>query len=67
MCTSNMDDRMLENIVNQSRFKHLGELHKEWTEAGVSASRVTTLRHLQEKRYQATSETETSSEASYLG
>ncbi len=25
------------------------ELHKEWTEAGVSASRVTTLRRLQEK------------------
>ncbi len=51
----------------QSRFKHLGELHKEWTEAGVSASRVTTLRHLQEKGYQATSEPETPSEASYLG
>ncbi len=46
---------------------HLGELHKEWTETGVSASRVTMLRHLQEKGYQATSETETSSEASYLG
>ncbi len=28
--------------------------------------RVTTLRHLQEKGYQATSETETSSEAYYL-
>ncbi len=56
----------LENTVKQSGFKHLGELHKEWTEAGVSASRVTTLRHLQEKGYQATSETETSSEASYL-
>ncbi len=55
------------NTVKQSRFKHLGELHKEWTEAGVSASRVTTLRHLQEKGYQTTSETETSSEASYLG
>ncbi len=27
----------------QSRFKHLRELHTEWTEAGVSASRVTTL------------------------
>ncbi len=35
MCTSNRDDRKLENTVNQSRFKHLGELHKEWTEAGV--------------------------------
>ncbi len=29
MCTSNRDDRRLENTVNQSRFKHLGELHKE--------------------------------------
>ncbi len=67
MCTSNRDDHKLENTVKQSRFKHLGELHKEWTEAGVSASRVTMLRHLQEKRYRATSETETSPEASYLG
>ncbi len=66
MCTSNRDDCKLENTVKQRRFKHLRELHKEWTEAGVSASRVTTLRHLQEKSYQATSETETSSEASYL-
>ncbi len=45
----------------------MGELHKEWTEAGVSASRVTTLRRLQEKGYQATSEPETTSEAFYLG
>ncbi len=59
MCTSNSDDRELENTVKQSWFKHLGELHKEWTEAGVSASRVTSLRHLQEKGYQATSVTET--------
>ncbi len=29
MCTSNRDDRNLENTVKQSRFKHLGELHKE--------------------------------------
>ncbi len=65
-CTSNRDDRKLENTVKQSWFKHLGELHKEWTEAGVSASRVTTLRRLQEKGYQATSETETTSEASLL-
>ncbi len=50
-------------IVKQSWFKHLWELHKEWTEAGVSASRVTTLRRLQEKGYQATSEPETTSEA----
>ncbi len=65
--TSNRDDCKLENTVKQSWFKHLGELHKEWTEAGVSASRVTTLRRLQEKGYQATSEPETTSEASYLG
>ncbi len=38
-----------ENTVKQSWFRHLRELHKEWTEAGVSASRVTTLGHLQEK------------------
>ncbi len=66
-CTSNRDDCKLENTVKQSWFKHLWELHKEWTEAGVSASRVTTLRRRQEKGYQATSEPETTSEASYLG
>ncbi len=66
-CTSNRDYCKLENTVKQSWFKHLGELHKEWTEAGVSASRVTTLRRLQEKGYQAISEPETTSEASYLG
>ncbi len=53
MCTSNRDARKIENTVEQSRFKHLGELHKEWTEAGVSASRVTKLSHLQEKDYRA--------------
>ncbi len=66
-CTNNRDDRKLENTVKQIWFKHLGELHKEWTEAGVSASRVTMLRHLQEKGYQATSETETTSKMYYLG
>ncbi len=67
MCTSNRDDRKLEYTVKKSWFKHLGELHKEWTGAGVSASRVNMLRCLQEKGYQATSEPETTSEASYLG
>ncbi len=28
-------------IVKQNRFKNLGELHKDWTEAGVKASRAT--------------------------
>ncbi len=36
-CTSNRDDRSLGMIIRKSRFKNLGELHKEWTEAGVSA------------------------------
>ncbi len=48
MCISNRDDCKLENTVKQSRLKLLGELHKEWTEAGVSASRD---RHLQAKVY----------------
>ncbi len=33
MCTSKRDDSKLETTFKQSRFKHLGELHKEWTEA----------------------------------
>ncbi len=37
MCKSNRDDRKLENTVKQSRFEHLGELHKKSTEAGGSA------------------------------
>ncbi len=28
-CTSNRDDHESESTVKQSRFKHLGELHKE--------------------------------------
>ncbi len=35
-------------IVKQNRFKNLGELHKEWTEAGVKASRATTHRRVNE-------------------
>ncbi len=27
-------------LMSQNRFKNLGELHKEWTEAGVKASRA---------------------------
>ncbi len=41
-CTSNRDDRKLENTVKQSWFKHLGELHKEWTEAGVKSHHAQT-------------------------
>ncbi len=39
-CTTNRENRSLVRIVKQNRFKNLGELHKEWTEAGVKASRA---------------------------
>ncbi len=38
-------------IVKQNQFKNLGELHKEWTEAGVKASRATTHRRVKEFVY----------------
>ncbi len=43
----NRENRSLMRIVNQN----LGELHKEWTEAGVKASRATTHRHVKEFGY----------------
>ncbi len=47
-CTSNRDNRTLERIVKQNRFKNVGEIHQEWTAAGVSASRTTTHRRMQD-------------------
>ncbi len=38
-CTTNRDNRSFMRIVKQNRFKDLGELHKEWTEAGVTTHR----------------------------
>ncbi len=38
--TTNQENRIFMRIVKQNRFKNLGELHKEWTEAGVKASRA---------------------------
>ncbi len=38
-------------IVKQNQFKNLGKLHKEWTEAGVKASIVTTHRRVKEFGY----------------
>ncbi len=38
-------------IVKQNRFNNLSELHKEWTEAGVKASRATTHRRVNEFGY----------------
>ncbi len=39
-CTTNRESRSLMRIVKQNRFKNLGELLKELTEAGVKASRA---------------------------
>ncbi|KAI2663991.1 Transposable element Tc1 transposase [Labeo rohita] len=50
-CTTNRENRSLERLVKQNRFKNLGELHKEWTEAGVKASRATTHRRVEEFGY----------------
>ncbi len=50
-CTTNRENRSLMGIVKQNQFKNLGELHKEWTEAGVKASRAPTHRHVKECGY----------------
>ncbi len=50
-CTTNWENRSLIRIVKQNLFKNLGELHKEWTEAGVKASRATTHRRVKEFVY----------------
>ncbi len=47
-CTSNRDNHTVERIVKQNPFKNVGEIHKEWTAAGVSASRTTTRRRMQD-------------------
>ncbi len=50
-CTTSRENRSLMRIVKQNWFKNLGELHKEWTEAGVKPSRVTTHRRVKEFAY----------------
>ncbi len=50
-CTTNRENCSLMRIVKQNRFKNLGELHKEWTEAGIKASRATTHRRVKEFGY----------------
>ncbi len=50
-CTTNRENRSLMRFVKQNRFKNLGELHKEWTEAGVKASRATTHRRVKKFGY----------------
>ncbi len=50
-CTTNREKSSLVRIVKQNQFKNLGELYKEWTEAGVKASRATTHRRVKEFGY----------------
>ncbi len=50
-CTTNRENRSLMRIVKQNKFKNLGELHKEWTEDGVKASRATAHRRFEEFGY----------------
>ncbi len=50
-CTTNRENHSLMRIVKQNQFENLGELHKEWTEAGVKASRATTHRLVKEFGY----------------
>ncbi|KAI2651502.1 Transposable element Tcb2 transposase [Labeo rohita] len=50
-CATNRENRSLERLVKQNRFKNLGELHKEWTKAEVKASRATTHRRVKEFGY----------------
>ncbi len=50
-CTTNRENRSIMRIVKQNQFKNLDELHKEWTEAGVKASRATTHRRVKEFGY----------------
>lgn len=49
------DHSSLHKTVKKSRFKTLGELHREWTEAGVSTSRATTHRCHHERSYNCAS------------
>ena len=50
-CTSKTADRGLQQIIKQRRFKNLAEIQKEWTEAGVTASKTTTFRRIREMGY----------------
>ncbi len=50
-CTTNRENRSLMSIIKKNRFKNVGELHKEWTEAGIKASRASTHRRVNEFGY----------------
>ncbi len=50
-CTTNERTTALWGLSSKIKSKNLGELHKEWTEAGVKASRATTHRRVKEFGY----------------
>ena len=50
-CTTKRDDRSLNSIVKKSRFQNLGELQRQWTEAGVQVSKATVHRRVREMGY----------------
>ncbi len=50
-CTTNRENRSLMRIVKQNRFNNFRELHKDWTEAGLKASRATTHRRVKKFGY----------------
>ncbi len=50
-CTTTERTAALLGLSSKIDFKNLGELHKEWTEAGVKTSRVTTHRRVEEFGY----------------
>ncbi len=47
-CTSNRDKPHPGEDCETKPIQNVGEIHKEWTAAGVSASRTTTHRHMQD-------------------
>lgn len=50
-CTTKRDDRSLNGIVKKSRFHNLGELQRQWAEAGVQVSKATVHRRVRELGY----------------
>ncbi len=56
-CTTNRENHSLMRIFKQNWFKNLGDLHKEWPEAGVKSHHTQTCQGIWQL----------SSEASYLG
>lgn len=45
-----MNDGSLETIIMKRILKNFGELHRQWIEAGVSTSRATMHRCLEERK-----------------